>query len=87
MPVNAIGALLYEMGANEVSKLKIDCERLKKKRVGQMLSQIQLSEMAGVAQNTVYNMEHGRDSGAVTLYKIAKVFGLTVDELIIEEEP
>lgn len=55
-----------------------------RKRIG--LTQKQIAEILGVRQNTVCLWEQGkREPSIVKLKKMAFLFGITVDELIVEE--
>jgi len=57
---------------------------IKKLREAKGLSQEKLARLADVANNTLIKMESGENQNPtlVTLKKVAKAFGVSVDELI-----
>lgn len=57
---------------------------IKKLREAKGLSQEKLARLADVANNTLIKMESGenRNPTLVTLKKVAKAFGVSVDDLI-----
>ena len=67
------------MSKNE--NLAKNMERLRKQKA---LSQEKLARLADVANNTIIKMESGENKNPTleTLRKVAKAFGVSVDELI-----
>jgi transcriptional regulator with XRE-family HTH domain len=57
-------------------------ERLKKLRLERGLSQKEVANMVNVAQPTYWKYEHGSVPYKNTQIQLAKVFEMTVDELI-----
>jgi len=58
-------------------------ERIKAFRKLKGISQSELSEKSGLSALTIIRLESGRNSPTIsTLEKVAKVFGITVKELI-----
>ena len=59
-------------------------DNLKKLREAKGLSQEKLARLADVANNTLIKMESGENQNPtlVTLKKVAKAFGVSVDDLI-----
>ena len=57
---------------------------IKKLREAKKLSQEKLARLADVANNTLIKMESGENQNPtlVTLKKVAKAFGVSVDDLI-----
>jgi len=57
---------------------------IKKLREAKGLSQEKLARLADVANNTLIKMESGKNQNPtlVTLKKVAKAFGVSVDDLI-----
>jgi len=47
----------------------------------------QVAAKAGVGENTVLNIEHGRLCHVVRLDKVARVLGLTLSQLFADEQP
>lgn len=54
---------------------------------GQGLTQKQLAEKAGVSQNTIFKITSGATKNSRHAPAIAKVFGLTTEELLSLEPP
>ena len=60
---------------------------LKEKRVERNMSQKELAELSGVAQQNISYYESGaRVPSAVALYKLAAALGCTMDELYREDD-
>ncbi|WP_416424989.1 helix-turn-helix transcriptional regulator [Pseudomonas sp. App30] len=51
------------------------CERLRTERLAQQMTQAQVAARAGVATNTVSNLEAGRNVGFEALVRVAMVLG------------
>lgn len=63
-------------------------ERLRYWRERRALSQRELAEAAGVAQNTVWRTENGEAAAhPATLRKLAQALGIPVDQLTAEDPP
>ena len=61
-------------------------ERLKKLRKERRISQVELSNMSGVAQQTISNIERGRNEpSADSLRMLAVALGVSVSELLGED--
>ncbi|KPH88645.1 XRE family transcriptional regulator [Komagataeibacter intermedius AF2] len=58
---------------NEVVKRL--CERLRKERLAQQMTQAEVGERAGVGINTVSNLEAGRNVGFENVVRVAMVLG------------
>ena len=66
---------------------KIDGERLKRMRKERLLTQVELSKMTGVAQDSISALETGkREAHPGTIKKLAKALGVEPTELIKEQE-
>ena len=62
-------------------------KRMKLARVAMDLSQEQLAEKVGVTRQTIISLENGRYNASLLLaHKIARYFGLTIEELFLFEE-
>lgn len=59
-------------------------EKIVEARKKQKISVYELSKISGVTQVHIHQIENGitKNPGVVTLYKISKVLGITIDELI-----
>ncbi|HEY3493811.1 MAG TPA: helix-turn-helix transcriptional regulator [Polyangiaceae bacterium] len=58
-------------------------DKLRKARLDKNLSQYDVAQAAGVRPEVVCRIETGKSRGALaSLYKIAPVVGLTLDELV-----
>lgn len=51
------------------------CQRLRKERLAQQMTQAELAARAGVAVNTLSNLENGQNTSFETLVRIAMVLG------------
>lgn len=51
------------------------CERLRKERLAQRMTQSEVAGRAGIATNTVSNLEAGRNVGFESLVRVAIVLG------------
>ncbi|WP_447042897.1 helix-turn-helix domain-containing protein [Vreelandella sp. H-I2] len=60
---------------NEVVKRL--CERLRKERLAQQMTQADVAGRAGIGTNTVSNLEAGRNVGFENLVRVAMVLGRT----------
>lgn len=56
------------------------CERLRRERLAQRMTQAELAQRAGVGVNTVSNLETGRNVGLENFIKVAMILGRS-DEL------
>jgi transcriptional regulator with XRE-family HTH domain len=65
----------------------MDGERLRRLRKASLLTQVDLSEITGVAQDTISALETGkREAHPGTIRKLAKALGVEPRELIKEQE-
>lgn len=55
--------------------VKLLCERLRKERLSQQMTQSEVAARAGIGVNTVSNLESGRSVGFENLVRIAMVLG------------
>jgi transcriptional regulator with XRE-family HTH domain len=55
--------------------VKLLCERIRKERISIQMTQSELAQRAGVAVNTVSNLEAGRNVGFEVVVRIAMVLG------------
>lgn len=63
-------------------------ERIRAQRQGAGLSQEKLAELTGVSRQAVAKWEADRSApGTANLFRLAEIFGTTVDLLLAEEEP
>jgi len=69
---------------NNMSKNENLAKNVEKLRKQKGLSQEKLARLADVANNTIIKMESGKNKNPTleTLRKVAKAFGVSVDELI-----
>lgn len=69
---------------NDMSKSENLAKNVEKLRKQKGLSQEKLARLADVANNTIIKMESGENKNPTleTLRKVAKAFGVSVDELI-----
>lgn len=51
------------------------CQRLRKERLAQQMTQAELAARAGVSVNTLSNLENGQNTSFETLVRIAMVLG------------
>jgi transcriptional regulator with XRE-family HTH domain len=66
---------------------QIDGGRLRSLRKERLLTQVELSEMTGVAQDSISSLETGkREAHPGTIRKLAKALGVDPTELIKEQE-
>jgi len=66
---------------------KMDGERLRRLRKERLLTQVELSEMTGVAQDSISALETGkREAHPGTIRKLAKALGVNPRDLIKEQE-
>ncbi|KAB3083673.1 helix-turn-helix transcriptional regulator [Escherichia coli] len=56
------------------------CERLRKERINQQMTQSELAKRAGIGVNTLSNLESGKNTGFENIIRVAMVLGRT-DEL------
>ena len=60
---------------------------IEKRRIAAGMSQLQLSRLVGVQQNTISQYEKGkREPSLEVLIKLADIFGCTIDELVRGEK-
>ncbi len=65
----------------------IDSERLRRIRKERLLTQVELSRMTGVAQESISSLETGkREAHPGTIRKLAEALGVEPKELIKEQE-
>ena len=61
--------------------------KIKEMRKGNNVTQEELALAVGVTRQTVISLENGKYNASIQLaYKIAKFFGVTIEELFIFEE-
>ena len=61
--------------------------RLEELRKARGIKQEELAEALGVSRQTIGSLENGRYNPSILLaFKIAKYFGLTIEEIFIYEE-
>ena len=66
---------------------QIDGERLRSLRKERLLTQVELSKMTGVAQDSISSLETGkREAHPGTIRKLAKALGVEPTELIKEQD-
>ena len=66
---------------------QIDGERLRRIRKDRLLTQVELSKMTGVAQDSISALETGkREAHPGTIGKLAKALGVNPRDLIKEQE-
>jgi transcriptional regulator with XRE-family HTH domain len=66
---------------------QMDGEQLRRIRKERLLTQVDLSEMTGVAQDSISALETGkREAHPGTIKKLAKALGVEPRELIKEQE-
>ena len=56
------------------------CDRLRKERINQQMTQSELAKRAGIVVNTLSNLESGKNTGFENIIRVAMVLGRT-DEL------
>lgn len=56
------------------------CDRLRKERINQQMTQSELAKRAGIGVNTLSNLESGKNTGFENIICVAMVLGRT-DEL------
>jgi transcriptional regulator with XRE-family HTH domain len=64
--------------------LEVDVDKLMELRINCGLSQRRLAELAGVANTSVWKIEHGGGANPATLKKLADVLGVKPVELVKE---
>ncbi|WP_211186838.1 helix-turn-helix domain-containing protein [Rouxiella aceris] len=55
--------------------VKLLCERLRKERLSQQMTQNEVAGRAGIGVNTLSNLESGRNVGFETVVRVAMVLG------------
>lgn len=61
--------------------------RIQELRKGQRLTQEELAKQLGVTRQTIISLENGRYTASLRLaYRIARFFGLTIEDVFIFEE-
>lgn len=56
------------------------CDRLRKERINQQMTQSELAKRTGISVNTLSNLESGKNTGFENIIRVAMVLGRT-DEL------
>lgn len=56
-------------------------------RIYRLLSQDQLAKAAGVGEMTIHRLERGDNANELTVYKLAKGLGLSIQQLLTEAPP
>ncbi len=65
----------------------IDIEKIRKARKGLNKTQAAVAEMANISQTHYSSIENGKESPSIaTLVRIADALGLSVKDLILDEE-
>jgi len=64
--------------------LEVNVDKLKELRINRGLSQRRLAELAGVANTSVWKIEHGGGANPATLKKVADVLGVRPVDLLKE---
>ncbi|MBV8049462.1 MAG: helix-turn-helix transcriptional regulator [Paludibacterium sp.] len=59
--------------------VKLLCERLRKERLAQQMTQAEVAARAGIGVNTVSNLESGRNVAFDSLVRVAMVLGRQQD--------
>jgi transcriptional regulator with XRE-family HTH domain len=66
---------------------QMDGERLRRIRKERLLTQVELSKMTGVAQDSISSLETGkREAHPGTIRKLAKALGVESTKLVKEQE-
>ena len=66
---------------------RIDSERLRRIRKERLLTQVELSKMTGVAQDSISSLETGkREAHPGTIKKLAEALGVEPRKLLKEQE-
>jgi transcriptional regulator with XRE-family HTH domain len=66
---------------------QIDSERLRRTRKERLLTQVELSRMTGVAQDSISSLETGkREAHPGTIKKLAEALGVEPRKLLKEQE-
>jgi transcriptional regulator with XRE-family HTH domain len=66
---------------------QIDSERLRRIRKERLLTQVELSKMTGVAQDSISSLETGkREAHPGTIKKLAEALGVEPRKLLKEQE-
>lgn len=55
------------------------CDRLRKERINQQMTQSELAKRAGIGVNTLSNMESGKNTGFENIIRVAMVLGRTTE--------
>lgn len=72
---------------NNYERMKRFGEKLRTLRERRKLSLRQLGDMLGVSKNYVWNMEKGKKTpNAAMILKIADVFGVTPNQLMLDDQ-
>ncbi len=64
--------------------VEVDVDKLRELRINQGLSQRRLADLAGVANTSVWKIEHGGGANPATLKKLADVLGVRPVDLLKE---
>ena len=75
--------MLYNIRV-EFSAVEVDVNKLRELRINQGLSQRRLADLAGVANTSVWKIEHGGRANPSTLKKLADVLGVRPVDLLKE---
>lgn len=60
--------------------------KIRERRTAAKLTQEQLAVAAGVTAKTLGSVERGQNASIDTLWKLARYFGCTVDDLLPDEQ-
>lgn len=61
--------------------------RIAELRKANSLTQMDLARLTAVSRQTIISLENGKYNPSITLaYKIAKIFGLTIEDVFIFED-
>nr|WP_323807489.1 helix-turn-helix transcriptional regulator [Klebsiella michiganensis] len=55
------------------------CDRLRKERINQQMTQSELAKRAGIGVNTLSNLESGKNTGFENIIRVAMVLGRTAE--------
>lgn len=72
----AIKTIMMDLTLSKPDEIvKLLCERLRKERLLQQMTQADVAARAGIGVNTVSNLESGRNVGLENLVRVAMVLG------------
>lgn len=55
------------------------CDRLRKERINQQMTQSELAKRAGIGVNTLSNLESGKNTGFENIIRVAMALGRTAE--------